>query len=94
MFDFWGFTMSSQYEDAMEQWKDRKIAEALGISDEELASVPYEIQDDASDDGLVYSLMVVFGEGADQAVLDKIEDLEDGNIVRLSPSIFDEPDEP
>lgn len=86
--------MSSQYDDMMEERRDRKVAEALGLTPSELERAPFEYDTEESDEGLVYSIVVTFDEEADQAVLDKIESLEAGRIVRLSPSIFDEEEEP
>jgi hypothetical protein len=86
--------MSNQFDDEMERRADARIAAYLGLTEEELSRAPFELDTDESDDGVVYSLVLTFLDDADPAVLAKVDDLEDGNLVRLPGHLLDGPDGP
>lgn len=52
--------MSRALDDALEARQDAAIARALGISVDALDEHPYEIDENASDDGLVYSVRLLW----------------------------------
>lgn len=68
---------------------DETLADQLGITPEELEQLDYEIDIEASNDGLIYCYRVEFSEECPLYILDKIVGLEEERIVRLSPGIFD-----
>lgn len=65
------------------------LAEALGITPEELDKLHYEIDSEESSDGLIYCYRLEFSEDCPLHILDKILGLEDGNVVRVNPEVFD-----
>ncbi len=66
------------------------LAYELGISDDELAQLRYEIDSHESNDGVIYSYILTFEEGNPQEIMDKIEGLDSDNWVRVSANAFDE----
>jgi len=60
--------MSRAYEDAMEQRTDAYVAEALGITVETLADYPYQLDENTSDDGVVYNWRIEWDEEAPPGV--------------------------
>jgi hypothetical protein len=42
---------------------------------------------------LIYEYIVTFSENSPEKILNKIEGIEEGYIVRLQPSSFEEPDD-
>jgi dGTP triphosphohydrolase len=74
-----------------EQEGDQHLADLLGISNDELNELVYEIETDESKDGLIYNYRVEF-DTVDSAehILKKIKNLEDGCRVYLQPWDFDE----
>lgn len=68
---------------------DETLADQLGITPEELEQLDYEVDIEASNDGLIYCYRVEFSEECPLYILDKIVGLEEERIVRLSPGIFD-----
>ncbi len=69
-----------------------RLAEALGISEDELAELTYEIETNESDDGHPYSLRVVFEDDSPLWLLDKIGVQPSQNFVDISLNTFDEPE--
>lgn len=65
------------------------LAEALGISPEELEKLDYDICPEASDEGLIYCYRIEFSDECPLYILEKIQNLEDENIVRVAPGVFD-----
>lgn len=84
--------MSRAYEEAMERETDRRIAEYLGLSYEEYISLEPEIEEHASDDGLVYSYLVNFNAEVPKRIKEKIKSWR-GESAELPPDIFETPDE-
>ncbi len=68
-----------------EQAGDRHLAKLLGISYEDLTELEWEINTDESNEGLVYCYIVEFTDDSSSDILRKIDRLEDGNKVYLSP---------
>ncbi|HHX8536177.1 TPA: hypothetical protein ACVO0U_003061 [Vibrio alginolyticus] len=81
-----------QLDDAQEEAADRKLASILGISYEELSLLTWDTDNNESNDGLVYEIIVRFSDDSPRDILDKIGGLEDGYCVRVDPSEFAEPD--
>ena len=82
--------MSQHYEEAMERRQDKKLADELGLTTEELLEAPFDISEDEGSSGTAYGLLVTFSEHAAPHVLAKINGLEDGRMYRLPLSFFDE----
>ncbi|MCI5208484.1 MAG: hypothetical protein D3910_06755 [Candidatus Electrothrix sp. ATG2] len=82
-----------QLEEMQEEASDRKLAAELGISYEELCELEWDIDTNESDDGLVYSYVVTFSDSSPKDILDKVDGLEDGRVVYLSPSAFSDENE-
>ncbi|MBL6987852.1 MAG: hypothetical protein ISR72_12615 [Methylobacter sp.] len=82
-----------QLEEKQEEIADRHLASELGMTYEELCELEWDIDTNESNDGLVYEYIVTFTDSSPRNILDKIEGLEDGRVVRLSPSVFVDEDE-
>ncbi len=77
--------MKDLLEERQEQDRDAAIAEALGISLDDLDQLNWTIDDHASEDGVIYGHNIYFGEGSDPEILQKIGGLNDGRWVRIGP---------
>jgi len=71
----------------IERRQEQAVAEALGITTDELRQVEYDIDEVGSDDGVPYYTLVEFREGSSEAVMRKIKGLE-GRSVRLPVGIL------
>lgn len=82
--------MSRAYEDAMERRRDEYFASALSVSVETLADYPFELDENASDDGVVYGWRVLWDDEAPPGV-----DVNGaaGSLWSNIPAAPDEPDE-
>nr|AKN40961.1 hypothetical protein [Enterovibrio norvegicus] len=69
--------------------KQSNLATELGITDEELSLLTWDIQDNSSNDGLVYDYVLTFDSHCPTEVLDKIG-LDDELSIRVSANAFDE----
>lgn len=69
---------------------DRKIAELLQISHEELMSLEWDIEKDESEDGTIYNYRVEFKEAIPSIILNKINGLENESTVYIEPWELDE----
>ena len=76
---------SRDLEDRQQEWQDANVAKALGLTVEEVQALVYEIDEDASEDGQVYGLLISFKEGSDKGILERICGLDDSNTVRIAP---------
>ncbi len=72
---------------------DARLASILGISQDELDQLDYEIETDTGNDDAVYGYRVEFADSSPQNILNKIERLEDGCRVNLGLWELDEQDE-
>jgi len=69
--------------------RDRRLAELLGISYEELSDLFYEINTEESEDGNIYQIIIEFDtKRSSKKVLSKIKNLESGCRVYLPPYYF------
>ncbi|QSR34831.1 hypothetical protein CFI10_07460 [Marinobacterium iners] len=66
-----------------------RMADALGISWEELSELDYEIDANVSKDGLVYDYILQFSEENDPIILEKINDLDENRTAHLAPWVFE-----
>lgn len=82
--------MSRAYEEAMERRRDEYVAGALGISPDVLDDYPFQLDENASDDGVVYGWRVLWDEEAPPGV-----DVNgtSGSLWSDIPAAPDEPDE-
>jgi len=74
-----------------DQWIEsmiKPIAKYIGIDEHELEQLEFEIENDSSNDGLIYSTIVEFSEESAKE-LEGIIDLEDGLRLRIHPSELD-----
>jgi len=59
---------NQQLEEAMERRQDEYIASQLGVSVDVLDDHPFQIDENASDDGLVYSWRILWDDAAPEGV--------------------------
>jgi len=72
--------------DMMNSEAERRLADMLNITYDELNSLSFEIETDQSDDGLIYRYRVEFSDDSPNEILNKIERLEkNGRTVHLEP---------
>ena len=67
-----------------------KLAEELGISDDDLEMLEWETQENSSNDGLIYDFILTFDDTCPPEILGKIEGLSDDKTIRVSANAFDE----
>ena len=79
---------NQELEEAEERRDMERLAGELGISYGELTLLEFEIEEDSSDDGVPYSLLVRFEEGNPPEIMCKIKNLVD-DTVELDPFFFD-----
>jgi len=80
---YWkNFLIESQEDD-----EGNAIAKALGISYYDLSRTNYEIEENSSEDGHLYSYFIVFSPDSPKEVLEKIEGL-NGNSVEIDISVL------
>jgi len=72
-----------------------RLAEELGITNDDLELLEWETQENSSNDGLIYGFLLTFEENCPPEILEKIEGLSDDLIICVSPNAFDDlyPDE-
>lgn len=83
---------SRQLEERQEERLGVALAEALGISVEDLSLLVYDLQDNSSDDGLHYGYNVYFLDGSDAEVLARVSGLGEEAWVRIGPLGADDGD--
>lgn len=66
-----------------------RLADALGISWEELISLDYEVTANISNDGLIYNYVVSFNQENDKELLEKISGLDNNLAVYLAPWVLE-----
>ena len=80
---------SRQLEDLYEEQSDKHIAQLLGITVDEYHQLDHDgIQEDASDDGLIYGYYIEFRDTSPKNILAKIQGLESNNTFYFDPSSF------
>jgi hypothetical protein len=85
-------SLKDEFLDGMEERRDRKLAESLGLSYEELQELDWHLEENISSDGDIYSLMVKFSDSSPKHILQKIKGLDETNTVHLPPFALDEPE--
>lgn len=86
-------SMKDYWIDQIEAKRERRIAEALGITEEELEQIQYEINGDYSKDGLLYGYIVQFDDDNNPSIMEKINGLTSGSYVSLSQWEVEDPEE-
>ena len=76
-------------EEMQEKRSNSHLAKRLGISYEELCECEWEINENASDEGLIYSYIIQFDKNSSQEVLDKIG-VDDNRCIELSPPLYED----
>lgn len=80
-----------------EERQDRKLAEKIGVSYDELLQLDHRIEDGhTSSDGMLYYYNIWFSEDSPTEIIDKITGVEEiGNeyCLEVSPWFFDEPED-
>lgn len=71
--------------DMMNSSEEKRIADLLGISFEEVSSLEYQIETDESDDGLIYNYRIEFDQNSPEDILNKIKRLQNGYSVYVEP---------
>ena len=66
-----------------------RLAEELGITDEDLELLEWDTQENSSEDGLIYDFVLIFDESCPKEILQKIEGLSDDLTIRVSANAFD-----
>lgn len=69
-----------------EENRDRKLADVLGITYDELIQTDFEITEhegEGSNEGVVYGTLVTFSDSSPKEILKKIKGLDNTNTVRL-----------
>lgn len=64
---------NQQLENKHQEEADRKLANTLGISYEEIQELEYQIHENTSEDGLVYGLHVEFNKDIAPEILNKVK---------------------
>jgi hypothetical protein len=82
--------MSHGFEDDLDT---ALLAEELGITVDELQQLHYTIDENASNEGLIYNYIIQFDDECPREMLDKINGLTDMNSVNVSVNVFDRPDD-
>lgn len=65
---------------------EAKLAKILGLTESEFSSLNYQIDDEVSNDGLVYNYIVEFLDEIPRSIKKKIIGLEDGVRVWVDPN--------
>lgn len=79
--------------DRIEAQKNCRLANLLGITEEELEQIAYDIDGDYSNDGLLYGYIVRFDDDNDPSIMAKIDGLTSGSYVSLSQWDLEDPEE-
>lgn len=68
------------------------LAEELGISENDLEQLSYEVQANESNDGLIYDYILMFDDSCPPYILNNIKGLSNDRTIRVSANAFDEHD--
>lgn len=79
--------------DRIEAQKNYRLADLLGITEDELEQLTYEIEGDYSNDGLLYGYIVRFDDDNEPSIMTKISGLTSGSYVSLSQWDLEDPEE-
>lgn len=78
--------MSKAKDEAIERQQiehDKKIATHIGITYDELTELDYSINENTSDDGVIYDIYISFGNDNPKKIMGKIKNLDSNNCVSL-----------
>ncbi len=78
--------------DQIQTQRNSRLAELLGITEDELEQIVYEIESDTSNDGLLYGYIVRFDSDNDPLIMAKINGLTSGFYVSLHPWDLENPE--
>jgi len=83
-----------QLEDAQEEFNNKQLADALGLTLDEIEQCNWESSMETSDDGVPYYVLVSFMDDSPKEILEKISGLNDNLAVRVDVNTFEteEPD--
>lgn len=81
---------NTQIEEMQEERSNRHLAVILGITYEELCQLDFNIDDNTSNDGMIYSHTVVFKGDLPVSIMKKIDGLSPDNTVDIG--LFDNAD--
>ncbi|QYK12244.1 hypothetical protein K0I63_16080 [Shewanella rhizosphaerae] len=79
--------------DRIEAQNNSRLAKLLGITEDELEQISYDIDGDYSNDGLLYGYVVQFDNDNDPSIMAKIDGLTSGSYVSLSQWELEDPEE-
>lgn len=79
--------------DRIEAQNNHRLASLLGITEDELEQLAYDIGNDCSKDGLLYGYVVSFDEDNDPSIMAKIDGLTSDSYVSLAPWDLADPEE-
>jgi len=80
---------SRQLEDLYEEQSDKHIADLLGISVDDYNQLEHDgIQDETSEDGLVYRHYIEFKDSSPKDIMNKIGGLDANNTFYFEPGSF------
>lgn len=79
--------------DRIEAQKNCRLANLLGITEDELEQITYDIDGDYSNDRLLYGYVVRFDDDNDPSIMAKIDGLTSGSYVSLSQWDLEDPEE-
>lgn len=79
--------------DRIEAQKNSRLANLLGITEDELEQIAYDIDGDYSNDGLLYGYVVRFDDDNEPSIMAKINGLTSGSYVSLSQWDLEDPEE-
>jgi hypothetical protein len=73
---------------ATAEHSNANLAQALGLTEEQLSKLNWTVEAHESKDGTLYGYNVSFEEDSDRSVLASIEGLQTGNWIRVGPEAF------
>ncbi|MGL4844403.1 MAG: hypothetical protein ACRC2Y_07275 [Aeromonas veronii] len=79
--------------DRVEAQRNYRLANLLGITDDELEQITYHIDTNHSKDGMLYGYIIQFDDGNDPSIMNKINELDSDYCVYLSPWDLEDPEE-
>jgi len=74
---------NEQLEENEENNLKKRLAHELNISLDELSELEWVIDENSSDDGLIYNYIIQFSDNSPRDILDKIPNLSDSNSIEL-----------
>lgn len=74
---------------ASDEGRQENLAEALGISWDELSKLDYTVTENISNEGLLYGYFITFSSNCNAEILSKIAGISKSRTISLSPWIFE-----